>query len=311
MLFSKQKSTKLLEVCEICRHLFFKPCFFHSLKTLKVRKLRGSTTALSVRNPWRMWYIVSKQKIPLSPPLSLKKIAEPGKRGLSTKTNTDYVKKRNFRSSHSIVRHTWFNIAGFIQPDVIVNLLNGNDYDGFCDRQLFVCPSDLDVDYNKIQKPPIDTPLLKEVFKALDYQHSNTTTTNVYTLHPDAHVEFVAFHYNLNKRKRAQHHRDRDRKRVLSKSKGQVVRLATISTWSNQSGQIKQQRRTNMVLWNSLWIREKGYWPNELLHSTEVCFGKTSLFPSDYCYRKLRRTKWFRHSPCQTTLGIAVSSNHH
>ena len=50
-----------------------------------------------------------------------------------TKPRT-YPRRRNFWSSNSAVSNTWFNIAGFLQPDVIVNLLNGN-HDGFCDRQ--------------------------------------------------------------------------------------------------------------------------------------------------------------------------------
>lgn len=58
--------------------------------------------------------------------------------------------RRNFRNSNSVVFNTCFNIAGFIQPDVIVNLLNGKGYDGFCDRQLFVCPPEMDKDYDEI-----------------------------------------------------------------------------------------------------------------------------------------------------------------
>lgn len=135
--------------------------------------------------------------------------------------------RRNFRNSNSIISNTCFNIAGFIQPDVIVTLLNGNDYDGFCDRQFFVCPPELDKDYDEIIQPPSDVADLKDVFRLLDKQHNNTTS-NIYLLSKEAHNEFVAFHDELNARKRAQHRRDRDRKSVLSKAKGQVVRLAAV-----------------------------------------------------------------------------------
>ena len=135
--------------------------------------------------------------------------------------------RRNFRSSHSIVPKTWFNIAGFVQPDVIVNLLNGNDYDGFCDRQIFVCPPEVDVDYDDIQQPPPTTPPLDAVFQVLDDIHHQSN--NNYELSKDAHIEFVAYHDELNERKRTQHRRDRDRKSVLAKAKGQVIRLAAVT----------------------------------------------------------------------------------
>ena len=33
----------------------------------------------------------------------------------------------------------WFNIAGFAQPEVVINLLNRNDYNGFGDSCLYTC----------------------------------------------------------------------------------------------------------------------------------------------------------------------------
>jgi hypothetical protein len=60
--------------------------------------------------------------------------------------------RRNFRNSISVVAKTWFNLAGFVQPDVIVNLLNGNDYDGFADRQFFVCPPEVDADFDETKR---------------------------------------------------------------------------------------------------------------------------------------------------------------
>ena len=143
--------------------------------------------------------------------------------------------RRNFRTSHSVVPQTWFNIAGFVQPDVIVSLLNGNDYDGFCDRQIFVCPPELDVDYDELVKPPPTTPQLHEIFQALDEFHRQSDTK--YELSKEAHTEFVAYHDQLNERKRQHSRRERDRKSILSKAKGQVARLAAVTYALSQAAE--------------------------------------------------------------------------
>ena len=70
--------------------------------------------------------------------------------------------RRNFRSSNSVVANTWFNIAGYVQPDVVVNLLNRNSYDGFCDKQFFVCPPEVDVDYDELQQTPSEASDFKD-----------------------------------------------------------------------------------------------------------------------------------------------------
>jgi hypothetical protein len=126
------------------------------------------------------------------------------------------------------VPKTWFNVAGFVQLDVIVGLLNGNDYDGFADRQFFVCPPEVDADYDEMRAMPEGTPDFKRISTIIDEEHSKDET-NFYTLHEDAHVEFVAYHDELNERKRQEHQRDRDRNSVLSKAKGQVIRLSSVS----------------------------------------------------------------------------------
>ena len=130
--------------------------------------------------------------------------------------------QRNFRNSTSIISNTCFNIASFIPPDIIVTLMNGYYYDGFCHRQLFVCLPEMNKDYHEIVQPEPDAVQLKDVFLLLDKQHSNATS-NIYTL-----SEFVAFHDELNAQKRAQNRRDRYRKSVMSKAKGQVVCLAAV-----------------------------------------------------------------------------------
>ena len=89
------------------------------------------------------------------------------------------------------------------------------------------------MDYDEIVLPPPQTPELKDIFTTLDDNHRNAT--NHYTLCPEAHEEFVAYHDELNERKRAQHRRDKDRKSILSKAKGQVARLAAILYALHQS----------------------------------------------------------------------------
>ena len=39
------------------------------------------------------------------------------------------------------------NITGFIQPVYIVKMMALDDFDGFNDQQLFICPKERDVDY--------------------------------------------------------------------------------------------------------------------------------------------------------------------
>ena len=125
-----------------------------------------------------------------------------------------------------MVDQPWFNIAGFVQPDVIIQMLNGNDYDGFCDRQLFVCPPEKEVDYDELLPMPENTPRMEDIFRIIDEKHA---TKIEYKLSPEAHLEFVAYHDNLNDRKRALQRRERDKKSVLSKAKGQVLRVAAVT----------------------------------------------------------------------------------
>jgi hypothetical protein len=74
-------------------------------------------------------------------------------------------------------------------------------------------------------------PDLKSIFANINASHTkpNEADHALYTLHDDARVEFVAFHDDLNERKRQQHRRDRDRRSVLSKAKGQVIRIAAVN----------------------------------------------------------------------------------
>ena len=187
------------------------------------------------------------------------------------------------RNSNSIVSNTRLNIAiaGFIQPDGIVTLLNGTGYDGFCDRQFFVCPPELDKDYDEIVQPLSDVVDLKDVFRLLD-KRLNNTTSNICPLSKEAHNEFVAFHDELNVRKRARHRRDRDQKSVLSKVKGQVVRLAAvmyaihqaIASVENEDVMRKKHSRGRL---KSRQTFSKSCQSDKLLYRTKIFSRKTGI----------------------------------
>ena len=81
--------------------------------------------------------------------------------------------------------------------------------------------------------PPRDA-----ISKVLDENHEDPT--NNYRLSKDAHTEFVVYHGHLNERKRMQHRRNKDRKSVLSKAKGQVVRLAAVNFALHQAIEVQQ-----------------------------------------------------------------------
>lgn len=63
------------------------------------------------------------------------------------------------------MNNTNFNIAGFIQPYYIMELLHRDDYDGFNDRQLFDVLQEIEVNYTDLQTElPHDLPTFKDVF---------------------------------------------------------------------------------------------------------------------------------------------------
>ena len=47
------------------------------------------------------------------------------------------------------------------------NMMNSNDYDGFCDRQFFVCPPDRDVDFEELTPVPADVPSFGDIFRVI------------------------------------------------------------------------------------------------------------------------------------------------
>lgn len=73
---------------------------------------------------------------------------------------------RDFKNGSATMDNTYLNITGFIQPAYVVKLLAQDDFDGFNDRQLYVCPAERDVDYDELV--PFDStvhPELKRVYE--------------------------------------------------------------------------------------------------------------------------------------------------
>ena len=101
------------------------------------------------------------------------------------------------------MRHTCFNLTGFVQPGTVVTLCNNKDDDGLMDRQLFSCPEEIHYDYDEYRPLPEATPSLVDLFKEIDEAHP--LSKSVYTLSDDAKQEFIAIHDELNSHIREQH----------------------------------------------------------------------------------------------------------
>lgn len=70
---------------------------------------------------------------------------------------------RDFKNGSSTMENTCFNITGFIQPAYVVKMMALDDFDGFNDRQLFICPKERDVDYQELTPKDPQIPNLKRV----------------------------------------------------------------------------------------------------------------------------------------------------
>ena len=172
--------------------------------------------------------------------------------------------RRNFRNCQSVVEEPWFNIAGFVQPEVVVRLLNGNDYDGFWDRQMFVCPPERDADYDEIIPMPADIPGLGDIFRIMEESHEKTKN---YTLSTEGHTEFVSYHDGLNERKRKLPRYEKDRRSSLLKAKGQMLRLAAVIYALDQAIKVSKETAANPQ-WSFIIPAD---------------FVKTAIYVQDYC----------------------------
>ena len=90
------------------------------------------------------------------------------------------------------MNNTSFNIAGFIQPCRVVELLHRDDHDGFNDRQLFDVPPEMEVNYRDLETElPTHKPSFKEVFLGVIDLHESPKT---YIFGEDAMKSFIEYH---------------------------------------------------------------------------------------------------------------------
>ena len=125
-----------------------------------------------------------------------------------------------------------FNMASYIQPAFVVNMLAKPDIDGFNDRQMVNCPPEVDVKYNDLRVPMDSTlPPLAKIFRTIRSKHTNNV---VYTLSDKTMRKFILYHDALVDRKLAIPG-DENHRGVLSKARGQFARLAMVIHVLNQA----------------------------------------------------------------------------
>ena len=86
---------------------------------------------------------------------------------------------QTFRSVSARVTQTAFNMAGFIQPGLLLEQLQKSDVDGFNDHQLFDCPEEIDPLYEQLKPLPTgDSLSFKQIFaKICDVNRTRLLST--------------------------------------------------------------------------------------------------------------------------------------
>jgi hypothetical protein len=119
--------------------------------------------------------------------------------------------------------NTCFNISGFTHPYYVIEVLHRDDHDGFNERQ-FDIPTEVDFYYDDLRTNiPDNVPTFKDILHYIMDTHRRPKT---YGFSANAMKEFIAYHDELNERKRTTS--DSDLRGMLSKAKGQMVRIAMI-----------------------------------------------------------------------------------
>ena len=131
---------------------------------------------------------------------------------------------RDFKNGSCTMEKTCLNITGFIQPAYVVKMMALDDFDGFNDRQLFICPKERDVDYQELKPKDPNIPNLKSVYEIIKDLHSNQTT---YTFCQEAQAKFEEYHDDLKRRKLAIPD-DENRRGIIAKAIGQMARVSMI-----------------------------------------------------------------------------------
>ena len=131
---------------------------------------------------------------------------------------------RDFKNGSCTMENTCFNITGFIQPAYVVKMMALDDFDGFNDRQLFICPKERDVDYQELTPKDPQIPNLKRVYQMIKDLHTSHTT---FTFDPEAQAKLEQYHDELKRRKLAIPN-DENRRGIIAKAIGQMARVSMI-----------------------------------------------------------------------------------
>ena len=128
------------------------------------------------------------------------------------------------------IKKTAFSIAGFIQPDYVVRMLEEDDYAGFNDRQLIVCPPEQSCKFQDLLDASDMTessPQLKEICDCVSRNHGSCRT---YRLTSEAQIRYSAYHDDIEERREKVNKgtEDANKAAVLSKAQGQCATLALI-----------------------------------------------------------------------------------
>ena len=147
---------------------------------------------------------------------------------------------RDFKNGSATMDSTCLNITGFIQPAYVVKLLSQDDFDGFNDRQLYVCPAERDVDYDELVPfDPTTNPLLKRVYEIIGNFHKAPVT---YKMDEEAHELFKSYHDELKRRKLFIKY-DENRRGIIAKAIGQMVRVCMIVHVLDNAVEMAQRER--------------------------------------------------------------------
>ena len=120
---------------------------------------------------------------------------------------------------------TCLNLTAFIQPKYIVKQLAQDDTDGFNDRFFYICPPEKDPFYQELKLDAIYDPTFYEVFTLSHRVHFNNDMN--YQFSTEASWVVQDYYNNLVNRK-AEIKIDKNRRGVLSKSRGQFMRLCMV-----------------------------------------------------------------------------------
>ncbi|XP_063438345.1 uncharacterized protein LOC134719271 [Mytilus trossulus] len=158
---------------------------------------------------------------------------------------------RNFKNSgYSHLPRTHFNHTGMIQPVILAEMMDRDDWDGFNDRYLISCPKEVMFTSNmyKIPVPENLRSSMDKIFKVISEKHETET---VYRFDEEAKSVFNNFHDNYYIEKKMQFTEDENRRGVLSKSLGYIIRLSGIITAvQNASAVVKEELDLDEYRWD-------------------------------------------------------------